>query len=73
MRNGELIASGAVGTRRAGTNDPVTIDDRFHIGSDTKAMTALIAATLVEEGTNPLDFFRERGLSGEPRPRWSTT
>jgi CubicO group peptidase (beta-lactamase class C family) len=50
VRNGELIASGAVGTRRAGTNSPVAIDDRFHIGSDTKAMTALIAAMLVEEG-----------------------
>jgi len=29
---------------------PVTIDDRFHIGSDTKAMTSLIAAMLVESG-----------------------
>ena len=50
IKNGEIIASGAVGTRRAGTNSPVTIDDRFHIGSDTKAMTALIAAMLVEGG-----------------------
>src|SRR3954466_4478001 len=50
VKNGEIIASGAVGTRRAGTNSPVTIDDRFHIGSDTKAMTALIAAMLVEGG-----------------------
>ena len=48
VKNGEIIASGAVGTRRAGTNNPVTINDRFHIGSDTKAMTALIAAMLVE-------------------------
>jgi CubicO group peptidase (beta-lactamase class C family) len=29
----------------------VTINDRFHLGSDTKAMTALLAAILVEEGT----------------------
>ena len=50
VKNGEIIASGAVGTRRAGTNNPVTINDRFHIGSDTKAMTALIAAMLVEGG-----------------------
>ena len=28
----------------------MTLDDRFHIGSDTKAMTALLAAMLVEEG-----------------------
>ena len=45
-----IVAAGAVGTRRVGTNIPVGIDDRFHIGSDTKAMTALLAAMLVEEG-----------------------
>jgi len=39
-----------VGTRRADTVIPVTIDDRFHIGSDTKAMTSLLAAMLVEGG-----------------------
>src|SRR5918998_2886816 len=50
VKNGEVIASGAVGTRRAGTNSPVSIDDRFHIGSDTKSMTALIAAMFVEGG-----------------------
>lgn len=49
-RDGKIVAAGAVGTRRAGTNTPVTVNDRFHLGSDTKAMTALIAAMLVEEG-----------------------
>ena len=39
-----------MGTRRAGVNIPVTINDRFHLGSDTKAMTSLLAAMLVEEG-----------------------
>jgi CubicO group peptidase (beta-lactamase class C family) len=50
VRDGKIIASGAVGTRRAGEKIPVTMDDRFHLGSDTKAMTALLAAMLVEEG-----------------------
>ncbi len=50
VQDGKVIASGAVGTRRAGADIPVTINDRFHIGSDTKAMTALLAAVLVEEG-----------------------
>jgi CubicO group peptidase (beta-lactamase class C family) len=50
VKDGNIIASGAVGTRRAGVKIPVTIDDRFHLGSDTKAMTALLAAMLVEEG-----------------------
>jgi CubicO group peptidase (beta-lactamase class C family) len=50
VRSGAIVAAGAVGTRRAGTDSPVAITDRFHIGSDTKAMTALIAATFVEQG-----------------------
>lgn len=50
VRNGEILAIGATGTRRAGANIPVTINDRFHLGSDTKAMTALLAAMAVEEG-----------------------
>jgi CubicO group peptidase (beta-lactamase class C family) len=50
VRDGKVISAGAVGTRRAGTDIPVTTNDRFHLGSDTKAMTALLAAMLVEEG-----------------------
>lgn len=50
MRDGRLVAAGAVGTRRAGTDIPVTLTDRFHLGSDTKAMTAVLAAMMVEEG-----------------------
>jgi CubicO group peptidase (beta-lactamase class C family) len=48
VKDGKVIAAGAVGTRRAGADIPVTLDDRFHLGSDTKAMTALLAAMLVE-------------------------
>ncbi len=50
VKGGRIIAAGAVGTRRVGSNIPVTLNDRFHLGSDTKAMTALLAAMLVEEG-----------------------
>jgi CubicO group peptidase (beta-lactamase class C family) len=50
VKNGRIIASGAVGTRKYGENIPVTINDKFHLGSDTKAMTALLAAMLVERG-----------------------
>ena len=64
VKNGEIIASGAVGTRRAGTNNPVTINDRFHIGSDTKAMTALIAAMLVEGGKIRWTSTVARGVPG---------
>lgn len=50
VRNGNLVAEGAVGTRLEGADIPVTVDDRFHLGSDTKAMTATLAAMLIEEG-----------------------
>ncbi len=51
VKDGRIVAAGAVGTRRWGTEAPVTIDDAFHIGSDTKAMTSLLVAMLVEQGT----------------------
>lgn len=50
VKNGEIISSGAVGVCKFGSNIPVTINDPFHIGSDIKAMTALFAAIMVEEG-----------------------
>ena len=47
---GEVVALGAVGTRRSDAQIPVTERDRFHLGSCTKAMTALLAAIAVERG-----------------------
>jgi CubicO group peptidase (beta-lactamase class C family) len=35
VKDGERIPAGAVGTRRAGAEIPVTVNDRFHLGSDT--------------------------------------
>jgi CubicO group peptidase (beta-lactamase class C family) len=45
-----LVAVGAVGARKLGDKTAVTVDDQFHLGSDTKAMTAALIAGLVEEG-----------------------
>ena len=47
---GKVVAVGAVGTRQAGAQIPVQRTDRFHLGSDTKALTSLLAAMAVEEG-----------------------
>ena len=47
---GKVVAVGAAGTRRAGAQIPVQRTDPFHLGSDTKGMTALLAAMAVEEG-----------------------
>ena len=64
FQNGLIVACGAVGTRRAGMQIPVTINDRFHIGSDSKAFTALLAGQFVQEGklrwdSTPADVFPE--------------
>lgn len=42
--------SGAAGVKREGHADPVRVDDRFHVGSCTKSMTALLVGTLVDAG-----------------------
>jgi len=47
---GQLVAIGATGARSAAAPTPVTLDDRWHIGSCTKSMTASLAAMLVEDG-----------------------
>lgn len=39
------------GVRKQGAEVPVTVTDRVHIGSNTKAMTSVMLATLVADGT----------------------
>ena len=50
MRKGQLVGLGAFGVRRLGHPETVTKDDKFHLGSCTKAMTASLAAMFVESG-----------------------
>ena len=57
-----LCAIGAVGVRKVGAKVAVTVEDRFHIGSDTKAMTATLIARLVEEGRLSWDTPLEKAL-----------
>lgn len=57
-----LTARGAVGVRRYGDPTPVTVDDQFHLGSDTKAMTATLLALLVEDGTLSWDMTLAQAL-----------
>lgn len=40
---------GVVGIRKNGTEIPASIDDKWHLGSDTKAMTAALIGRLVEQ------------------------
>lgn len=44
-----ILEAQAVGSRRYGGSADVTNQDRFHLGSDTKAMTAALIGTLVDD------------------------
>jgi D-alanyl-D-alanine carboxypeptidase len=64
VRSDSIVDRAAVGVRRMSTKTPVTLQDRFQIGSNTKAMTASVIASLVEGGklawtTTPVDVFPE--------------
>ena len=50
IHRGKVVESGAVGVRAIGLPERVTVDDRWHLGSITKPMTATLAAVLVQEG-----------------------
>jgi CubicO group peptidase (beta-lactamase class C family) len=50
VKGGRVTHLGVAGVRRAGGKEKITAEDRFHIGSCTKAMTATLCAVLVEEG-----------------------
>ena len=48
--DGKIYATAAVGTRKAKTNNWVTVDDKFLIASCSKAFTATLGAVLIEKG-----------------------
>lgn len=45
-----LLWSGVTGLRQQGGTTPVTLSDRWHLGSNTKAMTAVLYAGLIADG-----------------------
>ena len=50
MTDGRLVGAAASGERRRGSGIPVTVDDRWHIGSITKSITATLLAVLEDDG-----------------------
>lgn len=50
IRNGAVAEQGLRGVRASDTDIPALIDDRWHIGSDAKAMTGTMIARLVARG-----------------------
>ncbi len=57
-----VLAIGVSGQRRADEPGSLTAADKFHLGSDTKAMTALLVARLVDAGTLRWDMTLEEAL-----------
>jgi CubicO group peptidase (beta-lactamase class C family) len=53
--DGKVAARAAVGVRDIGAARPIGADDRWHLGSDTKAMTATLIARLAESGVLRFD------------------
>lgn len=50
IADGELKAAGAAGVRVQGSPAKAMVSDKFHLGSLTKSMTAVVTAMFVEEG-----------------------
>jgi CubicO group peptidase (beta-lactamase class C family) len=57
-----LTAVAVVGVRKRGTEVPATVTDSFHVGSNTKALTATMLASLVEEGKLDWDTTLEKAF-----------
>jgi len=72
-----LVTVGVVGTRKRGTDIPATLGDQWHLGSDTKAMTATLVAKLVEQGrlkweTTVAEVFPDLAAGFSPEARTIT-
>ena len=52
VRSNGLVVMDVSGVRRRRRGGAVTADERWHLGSNTKAMTATLVAMLVEEATD---------------------
>lgn len=71
MRADTVLARGITGVRRSGFAAPVALQNRFQLGSNSKAITATLIATLVEAGKlswtkTPADVFPEMAESMSP-------
>lgn len=62
------------GVRKAGGSDLATVEDRWHIGSNTKAMTAALFGRLVDSGRAAWDLTVRQAFPGVAAdPAWRET
>jgi CubicO group peptidase (beta-lactamase class C family) len=77
LKGHDIVGKGVSGVRKRGAEELLTFEDKFHLGSCTKAMTATLAAILVEEGklkwnTRLFDVFPELEQRADPGWREET-
>ena len=68
VREGRLDALGVTGIRRVGSDAAIEVDDPFHLGSCGKALTATVAAVMVEHGQT-----KWTATIGEAFPEYAST
>ena len=69
-----LSWSGVRGVRRAGHEAKATLEDRWHLGSNTKAMTAAVYGRLVDQGRARWDMSLAEALPDlRIAPAWAAT
>ncbi len=64
-RGQDLVAVGVSGVRRLGDSTPVTVQDQWHLGSETKSMTATLIGMYVEKGKIHFEDTVSRLFAGE--------
>src|SRR5262249_20135500 len=57
-----LVGLGMIGVRKKGEKVKVTTQDKFHLGSDTKQLTAVLIAELIQKGKLRLDQTLEKSF-----------
>ncbi|WP_051214059.1 serine hydrolase domain-containing protein [Maritalea myrionectae] len=55
MQDGKIIAQGVFGSRQKDRDNPVASNDKWHLGSITKSMTATAIGRLVDQGKLSFD------------------
>jgi CubicO group peptidase (beta-lactamase class C family) len=68
VRSSGMQAAAVVGWRKRGDPTPALLSDSWHLGSETKAMTAALAALLVEQGKLHWDATLGAVLPQTPKP-----
>lgn len=65
-----IVAIGMAGVRSWGGNQPVTNGDQWHLGSCTKAMTATLAARLIDRGLLKWETTIGEVFGAKVHPAW---